>query len=304
MTQDKAEIAETLLTSFFPKPPVPQQPEEDDTRREDQLYVGGIILQDIETAVLATNPDRAAGRDGLTTRVWKETWPVLQHQIHQLFSQSFKQGRLPAHWEIAKIIPLKKGNKDDYTIPKNYRPISLLATLGKILEAVIATRLAYFTEIHKLLPTNHFGARKQKSTMHAISYLQESILDAWRNKKTLVSFDVKGAYNNVATGPLLERLRQRRIPESIIRWIQDFCTDRKASVLVNGLTSEVRDLPQSGLPQGSPLASILFLFLIADLVQAMVRGGGSMELVDDYTAWAVGESAEQNTRKIKREILS
>jgi hypothetical protein len=58
-----------------------------------------------------------------------------------------------------------------------------------------------------------------------------------------VSFDVKGAYNNVATGPLLERLRQRRIPETMVKWIQDFCTDRKASVVVNGFTSEVEDLP-------------------------------------------------------------
>jgi hypothetical protein len=74
-------------------------------------------------------------------------------------------------WKVAKIVPLKKGNKDDYTLPKNYRPISLLVTLGKIMEAVMATRLAYLIEVHKLLPNNHFRARKQKSTVLAISYL-------------------------------------------------------------------------------------------------------------------------------------
>lgn len=62
----------------------------------------------------------------------------------------------------------KKANKDDYTLPKNYRPISLLATLRKVMEAVIATRVAYLTEVHRLLPNNYFGARKQKSTVHAI----------------------------------------------------------------------------------------------------------------------------------------
>ncbi|KAG9801086.1 hypothetical protein KCU95_g30, partial [Aureobasidium melanogenum] len=151
----------------------------------------------------------------------------------------------------------------------------------------MATRLAYLTEVHKLLPNNHFGARKQKSTVLAISYLQEAIYDAWRGKKTLslVSFDFKGAYNNVATGPLLERLRRRRIPETMVKWIQDFCTDRKASVVVNGFTSEVEDLPQSGLPQGSPLAPILFLFFNADLVQMAIKEGASMAFVDDYTAW-------------------
>ena len=81
------------------------------------------------------------------------------------------QGKLPLQWKVAKIVPLKKGDKDDYTLPKNYRPISLLATLGKIMEAVMAARIAYLTEVHKLLPNNHFGARKQKSTVLAISYL-------------------------------------------------------------------------------------------------------------------------------------
>lgn len=264
-----------------------------------------MTIDEVEKALFSASPDKAAGNDGLTIRVWREVWPVLQQQIHVLFTTSLRQGKLPAHWKVAKIVPLKKGNKDDYTLSNNYRPISLLVTLGKVMEAVMATRIAYLTEVHKLLPNNHFGARKQKSTVLAISYLQEAIYDAWRGKQTLslVSFDVKGAYNNVATGPLLERLRQRRIPETMVKWIQDFCTDRKASVVVNGFTSEVEDLPQSGLPQGSPLAPILFLFFNADLVQMAIKEGASMAFVDDYTAWVVSNSAERNTRIIQRDIL-
>jgi ribonuclease HI len=303
--QDKAKIAKELLHSFFPEPPTPQRPERTRDNAADQILNERLTIDEVERALFSASPDKAAGSDGLTIRVWREVWPVLQQQIHALFTTSLRQGKLPAHWKLAKIVPLKKGNKDDYTLPKNYRPISLLATLGKVMEAVVATRISYLIEVHKLLPNNHFGARKQKSTVLAISYLQEAIYDAWRGKKTLslVSFDVKGAYNNVATGPLLERLRQRRIPETMVKWIQDFCTDRKASVVVNGFTSEVEDLPQSGLPQGSPLAPILFLFFNADLVQMAIREGASMAFVDDYTAWVVSSSAERNTRIIQRDIL-
>ena len=303
--QDKAKIAKELLHSFFPEPPTPQRPEHTGDTVVDQLFSKALTIDEIEKALFSANLDKAAGSDGLTIRVWREVWPVLQQQIYTLFSTSLRQGKLPLQWKVAKIVPLKKGNKDDYTLPKNYRPISLLATLGKIMEAVMATRLAYLTEVHRLLPNNHFGARKQKSTVLAISYLQEAVYDAWRGKKTLslVSFDVKGAYNNVAIGPLLERMRQRRIPETMIRWVQDFCTDRKASVVVNGFTSEVEDLPQSGLPQGSPLAPILFLFFNADLVQMAIKEGASMAFVDDYTAWVVSSSAERNTRIIQRDIL-
>ena len=200
---------------------------------------------------------------------------------------------------------MKKAGKDDYTQPKNYRPISLLCTLGKVMEAVIAERISFLVETKGLLPNTHFGARKQRSSTHALSYLQERIFDAWRGRKTLslVSFDVKGAYNNVAKAPELDRLRKRQIPEELVRWIDDFCTDRRACINVNGFTSEVCQLPQSGLPQGSPLAPILFLFFNADLVQTKFRNGGSMAFVDDYTAWIVGESAADNTRRIQEEIL-
>ena len=69
----------------------------------------------------------------------------------------------------------------------------------------------------------------------------------------------------------------------MIRWVQDFCTNRKASVIVNGYTSKVEDLPQLGLPQGLLLAPILFLFFNADLVQMAIKEGASMAFVNDYT---------------------
>jgi hypothetical protein len=87
---------------------------------------------------------------------------------------------------------LRKPGKPDYTVPKAFRPISLLATISKGLEAVVANRLAYLAERHSLLPDNHFGARKKRSCEQAINVLVERIYEAWRNRKvvSLVTFDV------------------------------------------------------------------------------------------------------------------
>jgi hypothetical protein len=114
---------------------------------------------------------------------------------------------------------------------------------------------------------------------------------------------VKGTCNNVATGFLLGRLRDRGIPEVIVRSVQDLRTDRSAGVMVNGFTTEVENLPQSEPPQRSPLTPILLPFFNADRVQSQIRDGGSMTFIDDYTAWVVGILAERNTRKIQRNIL-
>jgi len=84
-----------------------------------------MTIDEVEKALFSASPDKAAGNDGLTIRVWREVWPVLQQQIHVLFTTSLRQGKLPAHWKVAKIVPLKKGNKDDYTLSNNYLTIVL-----------------------------------------------------------------------------------------------------------------------------------------------------------------------------------
>ena len=78
-----------------------------------------------------------------------------------LFQASLDEGVLPHQWQHAKIISLKKPGKEDYMIAKVWRPISLLATLGKILESVVAERISHAVETYGLLLTNHFSTHKQ-----------------------------------------------------------------------------------------------------------------------------------------------
>lgn len=83
-------------------------------------------------------------------------------------------------------------------------------------------------EVYGLLPANHFEATKRRSADQALMLLQEQIYKAWRMGKvlSLISFDVKGAYNGVCKERLLERLRARGIPEGLVRWIGAFCSER------------------------------------------------------------------------------
>jgi hypothetical protein len=125
-----------------------------------------ITLEEVERQLHAAKSWKAPGDDGLPVIVWKQIWPVVKDHVLALFRQSLEEGSLPSQWRHAKIIPLKKPGKEDYTIAKAWRPISLLATLGKVLESVVTERISHMVETHGLLPTNHFGARKQRSTPH------------------------------------------------------------------------------------------------------------------------------------------
>ena len=202
-------------------------------------------MEEVERKVFATSAWKAPGDDGLPAAVWKQIWPVVKHRVLHLFQTSLAAGILPTQWRHARIIPLKKPEKGNYTTAKAWRPISLLATLGKILESVVAERVSYAAETFGLLPANHFGARKQRSAEQALLLLQECIYKAWRAKTvlSLSSFDIKGAYNGVHKERLLQRLQDGGIPRLIVRWIDAFCSERTATIQVNGYNSPTQPPP-------------------------------------------------------------
>lgn len=301
-TTKTSEQADEMLRTFFP--PLPDNVESEGARpqRGSAVPMPGITMEEVERQLFRAKSWKAPGEDGLPVMVWKQVWSVVRHWVLSIFQLSFDQGRLPDQWRHAKIIPFKKPHKADYTAAKAWRPISLLSTLGKILESVIAERLSHAAETYGLLPANHFGARKKRSAEQALLLLQEQILYSWRAKRvlSLISFDVKGAYNGVCKERLLQRMEARGIPDQVTRWVGAFCSDRTAAIQINGQPSETQALPQAGLPQGSPLSPILFLFFNADLVQRKITwNGGSIAFVDDYTAWVAGPTAKDNRAGIQ-----
>ncbi|TQW06749.1 reverse transcriptase [Cordyceps javanica] len=168
------ERAEELLSNFFPPLPDEIQDEAEELQRG-PVPMPEITMEEIGRRLFRAKSWKAPGEDGLPVAVWKEIWPSVNNRVLRLFRASVDEGVLPDQWRHAKIIPLKKPGKENYAVAKAWRPISLLSTLGKLLEAVIAERLSHAVETFGLLPTNHFGGRKQRSVEQALLLLQETI---------------------------------------------------------------------------------------------------------------------------------
>jgi ribonuclease HI len=296
--------AQAFLDAFFPEM---NEPHEDPLSHLPlELPWQPITELEIQRSLKTAKGSTAPGEDGLPTLVWKHLWKSLKEITTGIFTASINLGYHPKRWRSAKIVVLRKPGKSDYSIPGAYRPISLLNTLGKLLEAVMARRLSYFAEKHGLLPDTQFGGRPGRTTEQALLVLASAIDRAWLKYKvvTLIAFDLKGAFNGVNKVSLDARLRAKGIPAIARRWIASFMSDRHASIGFDDFRTEVTPLANAGLAQGSPLSPILFAFFNSDLVdQPVTFRGGASAFIDDYFRWRVGRSAEENIAKIQSEDI-
>ena len=194
--QDKAKA---FLEAFFPK--MADAEEETIMPCREEIKWEPISELEIHRSLKAAKGRTAPGEDGIPTLVWKHLWPYLHDTITHLFTKSIELGYHPYRWKRARIVVLKKPGKPDYSVPGAYRPISLLNTLGKILEAVIARRLSFWAETYKLLPDTQFGGRPGRNTEQALLVLANAVDRAWLRSKvvTLIAFDLQ--------------------PGSILRWV-------------------------------------------------------------------------------------
>jgi hypothetical protein len=182
---------------------------------------------------------------------------------------------------------LKRSGKKDYIIIKAWKPILFLSTFGKVFESIIVKRISYAIKKYELLPTNHFKAWKQRSAKQVIILSQKYIYKAWYQCQifSLISFNIKNAYNSICKKRLVQKLQARKILKSLVHWIDAFCSSQTTIIKINGQTFKKKELLQAGLLQESPLSSILFLFFNTNLIQHKInKNGSSVAFVDNYMA--------------------
>ncbi len=102
---------------------------------------------------------KAPGTDDIPSHLLQRLLPQLTPHLVQLYNASMDLQYCPKHFKQSKTVVLPKPGKKDLTIAKSYRPISLLNTLGKALESILAQRIAYAVEKHRLLPKGHLGGQ-------------------------------------------------------------------------------------------------------------------------------------------------
>ena len=245
---DKARL---LKANFFPTPPEPDFQDIHSTENQDQIPFPDITEREVLQAIASTPPKKALRPDGIINKVLYAIAAQLVPHLTRIYNQSLQLRYCPAYFRQSITIVFRKPGKDDYTMPKAYRPIALLNTISKLIDSIIARRISYVTEAHQLLPSTYIGGRKGRSIDHALYIIIEKIYEAQNLPEpqvaSLLLFDVSGAFDNVSHTRLLHNLRKRRIDERTVRWIASFLTDRSAVISFDTFKSEVYQTP-TGIP--------------------------------------------------------
>ena len=189
-------------------------------------------------------------------------------------------------------------------MPKAYRPVALLNTLGKLLEAIVARQILYLAEQHNLLPKTQKGAQPGRSTLTALELLVEQIRAVWSTHQrlvaTLLSLDISGAFDNVSHKRLIHNLRNTGIPDWIGRCVSSFLQGR-TTILTLGEYKSSTMAVTTGILQGSILSPILFLFFSSTLLPELNRHRTTATgFVDDTNILTFIQSTEANCRTLEK----
>ena len=224
-----------------------------------------VSSKELETIIKKSN-NKYCSLDPIPTWLLKECLPSLLSWITNIVNQSLSSV-MPTAYKEAILTPiLKKTNLDTEQL-KNYRPISNLSYVSKLIEKVVAKQITSYMSTNWLDETMQSAYRTNHSTETALIRIHNDILWALdRNEAVLfISLDLSAAFDTIDHKILLARLEHRLgITGNCLKWICSYLEDRKLRVAIDGEMSELKDL-SFGVPQGSVLGPKLFTMYILPL---------------------------------------
>ena len=259
------------------------------------------VVEDEVTSIIKCIKDSSPGWDAISARVMKATHRAFITPLTHVMNLSLTLGVFPTELKIARVIPLNKSG--DASLLSNYRPVSVLPAMSKILERLMYNRLLSFINSNGILYNYQFGFRESHSPNLAMILLVDKISNALENGEYVLGLflDFSKAFDTVNHEILFKKLEFYGVRGVALQWFHSYFFRREQYVEFEGIQSS-RDYILCGVPQGSILGPLLFLLYINDLanVSTVIF---SLLFADDSNMFLSGKCPDELINIMNTEII-
>ena len=268
-------------------------------RQLSSLFLKPVTTEEVGN-IMASLKDSSPGHDEMKIGPIRSVLNYIEGPLTYVCNLSLNEGIFPDILKIANIIPLYK--KYDPVFFNNYRPVSLLCSLSKVLEKLMYNRVISFLDDNNILFKYQFGFRKSHSTYLALTILMDKLIKSIENGDHVVGvyLDFSKAFDTVNHTILLTKLHHYGIRGQALNWFKSYLENRKQFVTYNNVRSTLKNMP-CGVPQGSILGPLLFLIYINDLAN-LCKFTMPIFFADDSNLFLNGKNLDEIELKLNNEL--
>ena len=254
--------------------------------------VSPIDLDTLTIALYSMRNSPACGSDGLCARALKAGFPAVGYIILHIINACLTQSDYPPSWKHSLVHPIfKTGDPSD---PSNFRPISIIPTIAKLVERIVQRQLYHYLSSNHLLSPSQHGFRPRHSTETALATVTDQILSAADGGEItlLCLIDLSKCFDIIDHDLLLRKLELHGVDN---QWFKAYLTGHTQSVSLrdrSGASCVSPPMPNSmGVFQGSALGPLLFTVFANDL-SLFAAGASVVQYADDTQVIVSGKKNE------------